>query len=92
MSAMEYRSLGSTGLQVSRIALGCGNFGGIGSAPEFYGQGESDDEAFAIMDAAYELRHQRLRHRRRLRRRAQRDGDRQVARRAGQRPCATRCC
>jgi aryl-alcohol dehydrogenase-like predicted oxidoreductase len=54
MSAMEYRSLGSTGLQVSRIALGCGNFGGIGSAPEFYGQGESDDEAFAIMDAAIE--------------------------------------
>ncbi len=55
MSAMEYRSLGSTGLKVSRIALGCGNFGGIGSAPEFYGQGESDDEAFAIMDAAFEL-------------------------------------
>ena len=55
MSGMEYRSLGSTGLQVSRIALGCGNFGGIGSAPEFYGQGESDDEAAAIMDAAYEL-------------------------------------
>jgi aryl-alcohol dehydrogenase-like predicted oxidoreductase len=55
MSGMDYRSLGSTGLQVSRIALGCGNFGGIGSAPEFYGQGESDDEAFAIMDAAYEL-------------------------------------
>ena len=55
MSAMDYRSLGSTGLKVSRIALGCGNFGGIGSAPEFYGQGESDEEAFAIMDAAYEL-------------------------------------
>ena len=55
MSGMDYRSLGSTGLQVSRIALGCGNFGGIGSAPEFYGQGESDEEAFAIMDAAYEL-------------------------------------
>jgi aryl-alcohol dehydrogenase-like predicted oxidoreductase len=54
MSLMEYRSLGSTGLKVSRIALGCGNFGGIGSAPEFYGQGENDDEAFAIMDAAYE--------------------------------------
>lgn len=37
-----------------RLALGCGNFGGIGSAPEFYGQGESRDEAFAIMDAAWE--------------------------------------
>ena len=55
MSAMDYRPLGSTGLQVSRIALGCGNFGGIGSAPEFFGQGESEDEAFAIMDAAFEL-------------------------------------
>ena len=55
MGAMEYRPLGSTGLQVSRVALGCGNFGGIGSAPEFYGQGENEEEAFAIMDAAYEL-------------------------------------
>jgi 1-deoxyxylulose-5-phosphate synthase len=54
MGTMDYRSLGATGLQVSRIALGCGNFGGIGSAPEFYGQGESEDEAFAIMDAAFE--------------------------------------
>ena len=55
MSAMEYRPLGSTGLKVSRIMLGCGNFGGIGSAPAFFGQGENDDEAVAIMDAAFEL-------------------------------------
>ena len=52
---MDYRPLGSTGLRVSRIALGCGNFGGIGSAPEFFGQGESEEEAFRIMDAAWEL-------------------------------------
>ncbi|MEX2210642.1 MAG: aldo/keto reductase [Gaiellaceae bacterium] len=38
-----------------RVALGCGNFGGVGSAPEFFGQGESRDEAFAVMDAAWEL-------------------------------------
>ena len=38
-----------------RIALGCGNFGGIGSAPEFFGQGLTEDEAFALMDAAWEL-------------------------------------
>ena len=37
------------------IVLGCGNFGGIGSAPEFFGQGESHEEAFAIMDAAWAL-------------------------------------
>ena len=35
------------------VILGCGNFGGIGSAPELYGQGESEEEAFAIMDAAW---------------------------------------
>ena len=40
---------------VERIALGCGNFGGIGSAPELFGQGESRAEAFALMDAAWEL-------------------------------------
>jgi aryl-alcohol dehydrogenase-like predicted oxidoreductase len=38
-----------------RFALGCGNFGGIGSAPEFFGAGESRDEAFGLMDAAWEL-------------------------------------
>ena len=43
-----------TGIDVSRIALGCGNFGGIGSAPAFFGRGESRDEAFALMDAAWE--------------------------------------
>jgi len=40
---------------VDRFVLGCGNFGGIGSAPEFFGQGESEEEAFAIMDAAWEF-------------------------------------
>jgi len=34
------------------IALGCGNFGGVGSAPEFFGRGIPEDEAFAIMDRA----------------------------------------
>jgi aryl-alcohol dehydrogenase-like predicted oxidoreductase len=52
---MEHRALGTTGVEVSRIALGCGNFGGIGSAPAFFGQGESEEEAFALMDAAWEL-------------------------------------
>jgi len=35
------------------IALGCGNFGGIGSSPEFFGQGIDDETAFAIMDTAW---------------------------------------
>jgi aryl-alcohol dehydrogenase-like predicted oxidoreductase len=41
-------------LTVSRIALGCGNFGGVGSAPEFFGQGLTEGEAFGLMDAAWE--------------------------------------
>ena len=35
--------------------LGCGNFGGVGSSPAFFGQGISKDEAFRIMDAGWEL-------------------------------------
>jgi len=35
------------------IVLGCGNFGGIGSAPAFFGQGIPEDEAYAIMDQAW---------------------------------------
>jgi aryl-alcohol dehydrogenase-like predicted oxidoreductase len=38
---------------MTRIVLGCGNFGGIGSAPDLFGRGESEEEAFAIMDAAW---------------------------------------
>ena len=52
---METRQLGGTGVEVTRIALGCGNFGGVGSAPAFFGQGETRDEAFAVMDAAWDL-------------------------------------
>ena len=52
---MERRQLGDAGVEVSRIILGCGNFGGIGSAPEFFGQGEAEEDAFRIMDAAWEL-------------------------------------
>jgi aryl-alcohol dehydrogenase-like predicted oxidoreductase len=52
---VEQRELGGSGIAVSRVILGCGNFGGIGSAPAFFGQGESRDDAFAIMDAAWAL-------------------------------------
>lgn len=40
-------------MRFSGIALGCGNFGGVGSAPEFFGQGIPEAEAFAIMDRAW---------------------------------------
>jgi aryl-alcohol dehydrogenase-like predicted oxidoreductase len=41
-------------LAPGRIALGCGNFGGVGSAPAFSGQGLHEDQALALMDAAWE--------------------------------------
>ena len=39
---------------IDAVALGCGNFGGIGSAPELFGRGESEEEAVAVMDAAWQ--------------------------------------
>lgn len=52
---MEYLPLGRTGLRVSRLGLGCGSFGGLGSDPRFFGKGQSESEAFALMDRAYEM-------------------------------------
>jgi aryl-alcohol dehydrogenase-like predicted oxidoreductase len=50
---VEYRELGRTGIDVSRVILGCGNFGGVGSSHAFIGRGETEAEAFALMDAAW---------------------------------------
>lgn len=52
---IEQRALGSSGKTIPRIALGCGNFGGIGSAPAFFGQGLSDEQAMELMDAAWAM-------------------------------------
>ena len=52
---IETRTLGRSEMTAPRIALGCGNFGGVGSAPEFFGAGLSEADAFEIMDAAWEL-------------------------------------
>ena len=51
---MQHRALGRSGVEVSRIILGCGNFGGIGSSPAFFGAGETEGEAHALMDAAWD--------------------------------------
>jgi aryl-alcohol dehydrogenase-like predicted oxidoreductase len=53
--AVEQRTLGRSNVVAPRIALGCGNFGGVGSAPEFFGGGLDEDAAFAIMDAAWAM-------------------------------------
>jgi aryl-alcohol dehydrogenase-like predicted oxidoreductase len=52
---VERRELGRSGISVTRFVLGCGNFGGVGSAPAFFGQGIQHDEAHRIMDAAWDL-------------------------------------
>lgn len=52
---MEYHLLGRTGIRVSCIGLGCGGFGGIGSEVSLFGQGETEEQAFALMDRSQEL-------------------------------------
>jgi aryl-alcohol dehydrogenase-like predicted oxidoreductase len=52
---IECRRLARCDVELPRIALGCGNFGGVGSAPAFFGQGLAEGEAFALMDAAWAL-------------------------------------
>jgi aryl-alcohol dehydrogenase-like predicted oxidoreductase len=52
---IEQRRLGHSDVMVPRVSLGCGNFGGVGSAPAFFGQGLDQDQAFELMDAAWEL-------------------------------------
>jgi aryl-alcohol dehydrogenase-like predicted oxidoreductase len=37
-----------------RVILGCGNFGGIGSAPAFFEKGETLEQALELMDASWE--------------------------------------
>ena len=55
IARVETRELGRSGVSVTRIVLGCGNFGGVGSSPAFFGQGIPHEEASRIMDAAWEL-------------------------------------
>ncbi|CAF4073391.1 unnamed protein product, partial [Adineta steineri] len=52
---MQYQKIGHTDIEISRIILGCGSFGGIGSAPEFFGQGENEEQSHEILDAAVRL-------------------------------------
>ena len=52
---IEERRLGHSEVVVPRVALGCGNFGGVGSSPAWFGRGLGQDQAFAVMDAAWKL-------------------------------------
>jgi len=42
-------------VDIPPVVLGCGNFGGIGSAPALFGQGASKEQAFELMDAAWDM-------------------------------------
>ena len=47
--------MGRSGIAVSRVIVGCGNFGGIGSDPAHHGGGTSRGDALRLLDAAWEL-------------------------------------
>src|SRR5438309_6781200 len=50
---MEFRPFGRTGFSVSVVGLGCAGFGGVGSERALFGRGESEAEAFALMDVSH---------------------------------------
>jgi aryl-alcohol dehydrogenase-like predicted oxidoreductase len=52
---MDRRPLGHTGLAVSRVMLGCGSIGGIGSPAVTRGKGLSPEEGLQQIDAAIAL-------------------------------------
>lgn len=52
---MDRRLLGRTGISVSRVLLGCGSIGGIGSSPAGKGKGLSRVEGLEQIDMAVEL-------------------------------------
>src|SRR5262245_29273664 len=47
--------LGTSGIEISRVVLGCGNIGGIGSLPATRGHGNTPDEGYALIDLAVGL-------------------------------------
>jgi aryl-alcohol dehydrogenase-like predicted oxidoreductase len=49
------RTLGTTGVVVSRALLGCGNFGGVGSPAHLIGRGLTREASFASLDEAVAL-------------------------------------
>jgi aryl-alcohol dehydrogenase-like predicted oxidoreductase len=55
MAQMKTRMLGRTGVAVSRVALGCGTFGGVGSPRHLVGRGLNREASLACMEEAVAL-------------------------------------
>src|SRR3954451_14973924 len=53
-TGMDYRKFGLSGFRISLLGRAWGNYGGIGSAPAFFGMGESEPQAFDLMDRAFD--------------------------------------
>lgn len=50
---MKYARLKHSSCTISRISFGCANFGGIGSAIQLVGKGDSEDDAHKMLNTAY---------------------------------------
>ena len=83
LRAMEYRRLGSTGLKISWLALGCGNFGGMGFRRPSSSGWETTSGGVRVDGPRVGRGDQFLRHGRRLWRRPQRGVHRTMAQAKG---------
>jgi 1-deoxyxylulose-5-phosphate synthase len=52
---MERKQLGRTGIEISKIILGCGTFSGIGGAKDLIGHGLNREAAFSALDEAMSI-------------------------------------
>ena len=50
---MDGSTIKNTKIEITKVGFGCSNFGGIGSDPQLVGKGDSEEEAFRILDSAY---------------------------------------
>lgn len=50
---MKYATIKNSNLRISRIGFGCANFGGIGSAVNLVGKGDSEKVCHQILDTAF---------------------------------------
>ena len=52
---MDHSTIKNTDILITKVGFGCSNFGGIGSDPRLVGKGDSEEEAYRILDTAYQF-------------------------------------